>query len=86
MRRPGWHNRCVRQYLDLLENVLGEGARKDDRTGTGTLSVFGRQMRFDLDDGFPLVTTTLPFRVASNTATAISSGVSSGRSGWSSTR
>ena len=47
----------MRQYLDLMQRVLDEGARKDDRTGTGTLSVFGHQMRFDLRDGFPLVTT-----------------------------
>jgi thymidylate synthase len=47
----------VRQYLDLMQQVLNEGARKDDRTGTGTLSVFGHQMRFDLGEGFPLVTT-----------------------------
>jgi thymidylate synthase len=47
----------VEQYLDLLRHVLDEGVRKDDRTGTGTLSVFGRQLRFDLGDGFPLVTT-----------------------------
>jgi thymidylate synthase len=49
--------RRVEQYLDLLRRVLDDGVRKDDRTGTGTLSVFGPQLRFDLDDGFPLVTT-----------------------------
>jgi thymidylate synthase len=47
----------VRQYLDLMQRVLDEGTRKADRTGTGTLSVFGHQMRFDLSQGFPLVTT-----------------------------
>ena len=46
-----------RQYLDLLADVLENGARRDDRTGTGTLGVFGRQMRFDLAQGFPLLTT-----------------------------
>ena len=47
----------MRQYLDLMQRVLDEGVRKDDRTGTGTLSVFGHQLRFDLSAGFPLVTT-----------------------------
>src|SRR5215210_5947999 len=46
-----------RAYLELLSEVLQDGARKTDRTGTGTLSVFGRQMRFDLGDRFPLLTT-----------------------------
>jgi len=47
----------MKQYLDLMRHVLENGAKKEDRTGTGTLSVFGHQMRFDLQDGFPLVTT-----------------------------
>lgn len=47
----------MKQYLDLLQHVLDHGISKDDRTGTGTLSVFGYQMRFHLDDGFPLLTT-----------------------------
>ena len=47
----------MKQYLDLLDHVMENGVRKTDRTGTGTLSVFGYQMRFDLEKGFPLLTT-----------------------------
>ncbi len=49
--------RTLQQYLQLLEDILENGVQKDDRTGVGTLSVFGRQLRFDLQEGFPLLTT-----------------------------
>jgi len=47
----------MQQYLDLLQRVLDEGVKKEDRTGTGTLSIFGHQSRYRMSDGFPVLTT-----------------------------
>ena len=47
----------MQQYLDLMQKIMTEGSFKEDRTGTGTYSIFGHQMRFDLSESFPLITT-----------------------------
>src|SRR5262245_23199067 len=54
---PNSKSAAMRQYLDLMKHVLDHGTRKNDRTGTGTVSIFGAQLRFDLGAGFPLLTT-----------------------------
>ena len=51
----------MKQYLNLLQDVLDNGTERDDRTGVGTISVFGRQMRFNMQDGFPAVTAVRSF-------------------------
>src|SRR5262245_22843303 len=54
---PGWYTAFVRPYLDLVRDVLDHGERRTDRTGVGTISLFGAQSRYDLREGFPILTT-----------------------------
>ena len=60
----GTINKLDKQYTDLLQDILDNGVKKEDRTGTGTISVFGRQIRHNMKDGFPLLTTKkMPWKV-----------------------